>query len=94
VTSGGLLNPSPAPQSKMFELLDVVADAYQTQEGEEMGFHNDKLTKESAAAGAKLAKEHESTVQSDNRKATNYSKWLNDQSNATQTRKSKTPIKK
>ena len=59
-----------------------------------MGFHNDKMAKESAAAGAKLAKEHEATVQSDNRKATNYSKWLNDQANATQTRKSKTTIKK
>jgi len=94
MTAGGLLNPSPAPQLKMFDLLDYIADVQKNQEGEEMGFHNDEMAKESAAKGAKLAKEHEATVQSDNRKASNYAAWLNDQANATQTRKSKTTIKK
>ena len=94
MTSGGLLNPSPAPQSKMFELLDFIADVQTKPEGETMGEARDAEVKRSTAAGAKLAAQHEATAASENRKSQNYSKWLNDQGNATQSKISKTTIKK
>ena len=84
-----LLRENKVPRHDVFFLLDWVADAHFKQEGEGMGANHDELVKKSTAEGKKLAKEHEATFQSDNRKAQNYSRWLNDQGNSTVTSKPK-----